>query len=64
MGPDEYLFVWGDPQRVTICGQSAGAASVYLLLGADNTDGLFHRAIIQSTPLGVPLTQLGLDLGN
>ena len=38
----------GDPDNVTICGQSAGAMSVTALLSTDMTDGLFHRAIIQS----------------
>src|SRR5699024_694988 len=33
---------------VTICGQSAGAMSVTALLSSALTDGLFHRAIIQS----------------
>ena len=38
----------GDPENVTICGQSAGAMSVTALLSTDMTDGLFNRAIIQS----------------
>ena len=38
----------GDPDNVTICGQSAGAMSVTALLSSALTDGLFHRAIIQS----------------
>jgi para-nitrobenzyl esterase len=43
----------GDPSNVTVFGQSAGADSVLCLLVADGTDGLFHRAIMQSAPLGV-----------
>lgn len=38
----------GDPQRVTIFGESAGGASVCALMGAPRADGLFHRAIIES----------------
>jgi para-nitrobenzyl esterase len=43
----------GDPDAVTIFGQSAGADSVSYLLVADGTEGLFRRAILQSAPLGV-----------
>ena len=42
----------GDPANVTLFGQSAGADTIYCLLVGDNTDGLFHRAILQSLPLG------------
>lgn len=38
----------GDPDNVTICGQSAGAMSVTALLSTPLTKGLFNRAIIQS----------------
>ena len=38
----------GDPENVTVCGQSAGAMSVGALLGAPSARGLFHRAILQS----------------
>ena len=40
----------GDPSNVTVFGQSAGAASIALLMAA--TTGLFHRAIAQSIPAG------------
>lgn len=43
----------GDPHQVTIVGQSAGGESVFCLLVADDTGGLFQRAILQSPPLGV-----------
>ena len=43
----------GDPSNVTVFGQSAGADSVVCLLVADGTEGLFHRAIMQSAPLGL-----------
>ncbi|MFB6549302.1 carboxylesterase/lipase family protein [Streptomyces sp. NPDC056405] len=38
----------GDPDNVTVFGQSAGAASVRALLSAYRAKGLFHRAILQS----------------
>jgi para-nitrobenzyl esterase len=38
----------GDPNNVTIFGESAGGMSVCTLLGAPSADGLYHRAIIQS----------------
>lgn len=38
----------GDPDNVTIFGESAGAASVNLLLTAPSARGLFHKAISQS----------------
>ncbi|XP_017968989.1 esterase B1 isoform X3 [Drosophila navojoa] len=38
----------GDPQQVTIFGESAGASSVQLLLLSPLAKGLFHRAISQS----------------
>ena len=38
----------GNPDDVTIFGESAGAISVGTLLGAPRAVGLFHRAILQS----------------
>jgi para-nitrobenzyl esterase len=38
----------GDPDRVTLFGQSAGAASVCLNLTSPMAAGLFHRAILHS----------------
>jgi para-nitrobenzyl esterase len=38
----------GDPTRVTIAGQSAGAAAVHHLIATPLAKGLFHRAIAQS----------------
>lgn len=42
----------GDPERVTIFGQSAGARSIGLHLAAPGSRGLFRQAIIQSGMLG------------
>ncbi|KAL6247849.1 hypothetical protein RBB50_005197 [Rhinocladiella similis] len=41
----------GDPSRVTVVGQSAGADSIICLLASDGTEGLFHQAILMSPPL-------------
>ncbi|MFK8115660.1 MAG: carboxylesterase/lipase family protein [Rubripirellula sp.] len=38
----------GDPDNVTIFGESAGGTSVYLLTATPLSKGLFHRAILQS----------------
>jgi para-nitrobenzyl esterase len=38
----------GDPERVTIFGESAGGANVFSLLAAPLARGLFHRAVVQS----------------
>ncbi|MCX5045611.1 carboxylesterase/lipase family protein [Aldersonia sp. NBC_00410] len=40
----------GDPDNVTIFGESAGAASVVTLLATPAAEGLFHRAIAESAP--------------
>jgi para-nitrobenzyl esterase len=38
----------GDPDCVTLFGQSGGGLSILALLGAPSADGLFHRAIVLS----------------
>src|SRR2546425_5991378 len=38
----------GDPQNVTVFGESAGAMSIGMLLAMPRAQGLFHRAIAQS----------------
>ncbi|KAH8264049.1 hypothetical protein KR038_001812, partial [Drosophila bunnanda] len=38
----------GDPQNVTLMGESAGGASVHAMMTTEQTRGLFHKAIMQS----------------
>ncbi|KAK3687842.1 Alpha/Beta hydrolase protein [Podospora appendiculata] len=44
----------GDPDRVTVFGESAGALGTHILLGVPKAQGLFHRAIMQSGADGWP----------
>jgi para-nitrobenzyl esterase len=44
----------GDPDNVTVFGESAGAVAVRTLLSCPSAAGLFHRAIIQSAGFEVP----------
>jgi para-nitrobenzyl esterase len=41
----------GDPARVTLAGQSAGALIAYDLMVSPLGEGLFHQAILESPPL-------------
>lgn len=43
----------GDPANVTVGGQSAGAGNTVALLRSPLAEGLFHRAVIQSTASGL-----------
>ena len=45
---DNIAAFGGDPENITIMGQSAGAASVQLLCSSPLTDGLFHKAVMSS----------------
>ncbi|KQU04200.1 carboxylesterase [Rhodococcus sp. Leaf7] len=45
---DHIASYGGDPHRVTITGESAGAMSIGTLLSMPLAEGLFHRAILQS----------------
>ena len=39
----------GDPGRVTMFGESAGAENILALMAVEQTDGLLHRGVAQST---------------
>ena len=47
---DNIATFGGDPQNVTIFGQSGGGGKVLALMGMPSAQGLFHRAIVQSGP--------------
>jgi len=49
---DNIAAFGGDPNTVTIFGESAGARNVFTLLLAPPAKGLFHRAIVESGGLG------------
>ena len=58
----------GDPENITILGQSAGAGSVKTLVSSPLTDGLIKQAIIQSgggvnvRPAGAPAQPAGAQM--
>lgn len=49
----------GDPQNVTVFGESAGAMSIALLLSSSVCGRLFHRAVVQSGPPATASTEWG-----
>jgi para-nitrobenzyl esterase len=51
----------GDPDRVTAFGQSAGGDAVAHLMAVPAAAGLFHRAIVQSAPLGIARGRAGMN---
>src|SRR4029077_12951541 len=47
---DNIASLGGDPDNVTIFGESGGGAKVSMLLALPQAAGLFHKAVIQSGP--------------
>lgn len=55
---DNIASFGGDPDSVTIMGESAGGAAVVHLMAAPSARGLFHRCIAQSAPCASVHTRL------
>ncbi|MFD0024851.1 carboxylesterase/lipase family protein [Streptomyces sp. NPDC058382] len=55
---DNIASFGGDPDLVTVCGESAGAIGIAALLAAPRSRGLFRRAVLQSgAPTALPVRE-------
>ncbi|MDK1022710.1 MAG: carboxylesterase/lipase family protein [Gammaproteobacteria bacterium] len=60
----EYIrYFGGDPDNVTIFGESAGSAAVGTLLAMPDAKGLFHKAVMQSGAARAPGFESASKLG-
>ncbi|GAA5196450.1 carboxylesterase family protein [Rugosimonospora acidiphila] len=53
---DNAAHLGGDPDNVTVVGQSSGAHSIACLLGIPAARALMRRAVLQSPPMGLGLS--------
>ena len=58
---DNIEFFGGNPDDVTLMGESAGGTSVFNLMASPMADGLFHKAICESGVIGSTVTP---EVGN
>lgn len=52
----------GDPENITLFGQSSGGDAIAHLMISEGVEGLFRRAIIHSAPLGFRLRRQNMSL--